>query len=143
VQVLQAKYYPNADLLNAGPKNGSSFTWQSIVVGIQTFKRGHIWRVGNGKSINIWKDFWIPGSPSRKIETPRGNVICTTINALINPGQWDEILINDLFHPLDVGLIMRITLSTHMQDDFVAWHKKFYFFGQVSLLCGVGASVWK
>jgi hypothetical protein len=33
-QVLRAKYYPEGDLLKARPKNGSSFTWQSIVDGI-------------------------------------------------------------------------------------------------------------
>jgi hypothetical protein len=49
-QVLRAKYYPSGDLLKAGPRAGSSFTWQSIVAGIQTFKRGCIWRVGNGES---------------------------------------------------------------------------------------------
>jgi hypothetical protein len=26
-KVLKAKYYPNEDILMAGPKNGSSFTW--------------------------------------------------------------------------------------------------------------------
>jgi hypothetical protein len=68
-QVLRAKYYPTGDLLNAGPKGGSSFTWQNIMKGIQTFRRCHIWRVGNGQSINIWKDHWIPGNLSRKIDT--------------------------------------------------------------------------
>jgi hypothetical protein len=37
--VLRAKYYQNGDLLNADPKSGSSFTWQGIAAGIQTFKR--------------------------------------------------------------------------------------------------------
>ena len=41
-KVLRAKYYPHGNLLLAGQKNGSSFTWQSLVAGLQTFKRGHI-----------------------------------------------------------------------------------------------------
>ena len=68
-QVLRAKYYPHGNLLKAGPKGGSSFTWQSIVAGLATFKRGCIWRVGSGNQINIWEDHWIPKSPPRKIET--------------------------------------------------------------------------
>jgi hypothetical protein len=44
--VLRSKYYPHRDILKAGPKNGSSFTWQSIFAGIATFKRGYIWRIG-------------------------------------------------------------------------------------------------
>ena len=31
-RILKAKYFPNSDLLLAGPKKGSSFTWQSIFV---------------------------------------------------------------------------------------------------------------
>uniref|UniRef100_A0A453SQJ4 Reverse transcriptase domain-containing protein n=1 Tax=Aegilops tauschii subsp. strangulata TaxID=200361 RepID=A0A453SQJ4_AEGTS len=53
VCVLSAKYYPNGDILSAGPKKGSSYTWQSIVSGMQTFKRGCIWRVGMGSKIDI------------------------------------------------------------------------------------------
>jgi hypothetical protein len=37
-RVLQAKYYPDGNILKAGPKASSSFTWQSIVAGITTFK---------------------------------------------------------------------------------------------------------
>lgn len=33
-RVLRAKYYPDGKLLNAKPKNGSSFTWQSILAGL-------------------------------------------------------------------------------------------------------------
>lgn len=64
-QVLRAKYYPDGNLLNACPKKGSTFTWQSIVAGLQTFKRSHIWRVGIGTQINIWNDHWMSESHSR------------------------------------------------------------------------------
>jgi hypothetical protein len=51
---LRVKYYPHGDVLKPGPKARSSFTWRSIVAGIATFKRGHIWRVGTGDKINIY-----------------------------------------------------------------------------------------
>jgi hypothetical protein len=124
-QVLKAKYYTTGDLLNAGPKSGSSFTWQSIVSGIQTFKRGHIGRVGNGRSINIWKDHRIPGNVSRKIDTVRGQNLLRTIEELINPatGLWDEELVRDTFHPFEAQKILEIPISPNLEDDFVAWHK--------------------
>jgi hypothetical protein len=68
-QVFRAKYYPNGNLLNAGPKKGSSFTWQSIISGLQTFRRCHIRRVGSGQKIDVWNDHWVSGMPSRKIDT--------------------------------------------------------------------------
>jgi hypothetical protein len=123
--ILQAKYYPDGNLLAAGPKKGSSFTWQSIVCGIQTFKRGHIWRVGNGRRINIWRDHWVPGSVTRKIETARGNCLLRTVDDLIDPvsGLWDEQLLSEIFNPLDVRRILQIPISQELGEDFVAWHK--------------------
>jgi hypothetical protein len=59
-RVLRSKYYPDGKILEAKLKKGSSFTWQSIMAGLHTFKKGAIWRVGDGKQINIWEDTWIP-----------------------------------------------------------------------------------
>ena len=47
-RVLRAKYYPDGRLLQAQLKSGSSFTWQSVLAGLECFKRGYIWRVGDG-----------------------------------------------------------------------------------------------
>jgi hypothetical protein len=123
--VLRAKYYPDGNILNAGPKKGSSFTWQSIISGLQTFKRGHIWRVGNGRSIDIWKDHWVPGSMTRKIETARGRNLLRTVDELIDPttGQWDVQTLTDTFNPIEVQWILQIPVSQNLEEDFVAWHK--------------------
>jgi hypothetical protein len=122
-RVLRAKYYPHGDILKAGPKAGSSYTWQSIVVGLSTFKRGYIWRVGNGEIINIWTDPWIPSSPDRKVISARGGALLTKVSYLIDPitGQWDATLLSDLFNPVDTGRILQIPINNQGFDDFVAW----------------------
>jgi hypothetical protein len=121
-RVLGAKYYPNGDILRAGPKAGSSFTLQSILSSLTTFKRGFIWRVGDGDSINIWTDPWIPSSPSWKIQTRRGSILLTKVSQLIDPnGQWDEVLIRSLFTSLDANRILEIPLNTQGFSDFIAW----------------------
>ena len=38
-RVLRARYYPDGKLLNAKLKSGSSYTWQSILAGLECFKR--------------------------------------------------------------------------------------------------------
>jgi hypothetical protein len=100
-KVLGAKYYPQGDILKAGPKAGCSFTWKSILAGLATFKRGYIWRVGDGESVNIWNDPWIPTSPNRKVVTPRGMVLLTKVNQLLDPisRQWDEELVSSILIP--------------------------------------------
>jgi hypothetical protein len=122
-QVLRAKYFPQGDILKAGPKAGSSFTWQSILAGLVVVKRGHIWRVGNGESINIWQDPWIPSSPSRKIISSRGNAVITKVSELLDPytGGWDVALLSNLFSPVDVGRILQIPVNYQAFDDFLAW----------------------
>jgi hypothetical protein len=123
-RVLRAKYYPDGDLLKAGPKARSSFTWQSIMAGLPTLKRGIIWRVGNGESINIWTDPWIPTSVDRKVITPRASTIFTKVSELICPfsGGWDEQLLESIFYSVDVNRIMQIPLNNQGFEDFIAWH---------------------
>jgi hypothetical protein len=110
------------DILKAGPKAGSSFTWQSIMAGLATFKRGYIWRIGTGDNVDIFQDPWIPSSPDRRVLTPRGQDNLRKVNELIDPltGIWDEGLLRHYFLPIDVNRILQIPLNTHGFDDFVA-----------------------
>jgi hypothetical protein len=108
--VLRTKYYPHGDLLKAGPKKGSSFTWQSIVVGLQTFKLAHIWRVGSGSRINIWEDQWIANSPTTKVMTHQCEIVYMTVDELINPytNRWYEELFQGLFIQVGAERTFRI-----------------------------------
>jgi len=80
----------------------TSYTWQSIIAGLECFRKGCVWRVGDGEQINIWTDNWLPSSQDLKIQTPRGNNLVTSVSELINPvtGTWDADLIKSL---LDSG----------------------------------------
>ncbi|KAG2540904.1 hypothetical protein PVAP13_9NG588514 [Panicum virgatum] len=123
-RVLKAKYYPDGKLLQAKLKSGSSFTWQSILAGLECFKRGYIWRVGDDTQINIWEDRWIPGSHNLKVLTPRGNIVISTVDELINPidGRWDEEMIRSLFWPVDVHRILQIPIYDG-REDLIAWNQ--------------------
>jgi hypothetical protein len=122
-KVLRAKYYSDGNILKAGPKYGSSFTWQSILAGVATFKRGFIRRVGNGEDINIWSDPWIPRSPDFKVTSLRGNAVYTKVSELINPvtETWDTQLLSELLNDVDVGRVLQIPLNNRGFDDFIAW----------------------
>jgi len=122
-RVLRAKYYLDGRLLQAKLKSGSSFTWQSVLAGLECFKRGYIWRVKDGTQINIWNNNWIPGSHNLKVLTPRGNIVISTVDELINPidGRWDEALIRSLFWSVDVHRILQIPIYSG-REDLIAWH---------------------
>lgn len=90
-QVLGAKYFPDENCLNAVAISNMSYTWRSILKGIDLLKKGLIWRVGDGSPINMWHDPWIPGE-TRLPATPKGTNLLTKVSELINPviGLWDE-----------------------------------------------------
>jgi hypothetical protein len=73
-----------------------------LMAWMETFKRGYIWRVGNGASIDVWSDPWLPNSPTRKVFTPRGRIVISKVEELINPstGSWGIQLLEEIFTPV-------------------------------------------
>ena len=106
-KVLRAKYYPDGDLLSVTEKPGISYSWRSIVHGVQALKKGLIWRVGDGSQIDIWLDPWIPDGVTRRPITPKGHTLLRRVSELIDPasGEWDSQLIKDVFWEEDVRRI--------------------------------------
>lgn len=39
----------------------AAYTWREIWETKTVLEDGCCWRVSDGKSINIWEDYWIPG----------------------------------------------------------------------------------
>jgi hypothetical protein len=98
-QVLKAKYFPGKSVLEATAKRGISYTWRSILKGVQLLEEGIIWRIGDGALVNIWNDPWIPRNNTRRVVTPRGGSILCKVADLIDPitCSWDEQLVKDTF----------------------------------------------
>lgn len=55
-QILKAKYFPDSKVLKAKPKEGTSYTWRSILKGTQLLRQGVVWRIGDGSKVQIWSD---------------------------------------------------------------------------------------
>ena len=56
------------------------------------------------------------------VQTPKGQMLLQTISDLIDPAtrSWDEVLIRDVFNPIDMERILWIPLGEHLNEDFVA-----------------------
>lgn len=122
-QILGAKYFPNSDILSATTCYNVSYTWRSILKGLEVLKRGIIWRVGDGRRIRIREDPWLPREWTRRPITPRRNNLLWRVDELIDQDQgiWDEHLVRDIFWPQDAELILAIPVHVDM-EDVVAWH---------------------
>jgi hypothetical protein len=121
-RVLKAKYFSDCSILDAQPNSGMSYSWRSILKGVQLLKDGVVWRVGDGTDIKIWNDPWLPREGATKPITQRRNCLLTKVCELIDPstGQWDETLIRTIFCEFDASTILAIPICEDF-EDFVAW----------------------
>jgi hypothetical protein len=103
-QTLKAKYHPKDSFINAKKGNStSSYTWQSIQKASWILKRGGQWNVGNGESINIWKDCWLPRQQGYKVWTQQGVAGQNWVKDLLIPEirWWNVQLIQNIFLPFE------------------------------------------
>jgi hypothetical protein len=91
--------------------------------GIHLMKEGMVWRVGDGRGLNIWNDPWLQRDLCRKPITPRGSNLVTDVDELINPvtRDWDVEMVKDLFWEEDQQVILAI-LVFEGRDNLLAWH---------------------
>ena len=68
-RVFKAKYFPNGSVFEAKVALGS-YAWRSILKARGLIQRGMLWRVGDGRNINIYADRWLPNEGSAKIISP-------------------------------------------------------------------------
>ena len=67
---FKAKYFPRCSFSEADDAPNSSFVWKSILAAQDILKRGCCWRVGDGSTIRVIKDKWIPNYPGNKVLHP-------------------------------------------------------------------------
>ena len=90
-RVFQARFFPNCSILDAKDSNTGSYAWKSILGARDVIRKGMVWRIGNGQSVRIKEDKWLPVKPSRVILSPLPSVMAETkVSSLINPelGVW-------------------------------------------------------
>lgn len=122
-RVLKAKYYPNGSIVDTSFGGNASPGWQAIEHGLELVKKGIIWRIGNGRSVRVWQDPWLPRDLSRRPITPKNNCrIKWVADLMLDNGMWDANKINQIFLPVDVEIILKLRTSSRDEEDFIAWH---------------------
>ncbi|KAL5549525.1 hypothetical protein UlMin_004756 [Ulmus minor] len=86
-------------------------------------KLGACYLVGDGGSIDPWKDPWVPNIPSfkpRMITSPSASNVRVK-DFIIQLGLWDINKLNDHFVPEDVRKIIQIVLPSRPKPDKWIW----------------------
>ena len=61
-RVFKSKYFPHYSLVEAADTQDGSYAWKNILIGREVLKEGIRWRVGDGTSIRVWSDPWLPSN---------------------------------------------------------------------------------
>ena len=87
-------------------------------------KSGHCWIVGNGCSIRVQGDRWIPNHPTNKImHPPNDDVEDWVVSDLIDHDlhAWRTDVVMALFHSEDADAICKIPLSRRYVSYSIIW----------------------
>ena len=108
-RVFKACYFPNCDFIHAKVGCNPSFAWRSIMAAQSIVCNGVRWQVGNGRSIQIWQDRWLPTPSTYKVISPPSLLGAEAwVSELINPEMcsWNSELIRDVFLPHEAKVIL-------------------------------------
>lgn len=110
-KVLKVRYFPHSGLLDLKTMGGALWIWKSLHSSIPLLRCGLRKQVGDGKTINIWDDAWLPGKDCGKINSqkPQGCLV-NWVSDLISSHKWNNDFLMSLFSPVDVQRIQQIPL---------------------------------
>lgn len=123
-RTLKSKYYPNASIWEAKLGHNPSFSWRNMWGARFILEKGTRWRIGDGRTVQIWKDAWLGEGTGKIISPPSLLAPNATVSALVDPDHknWKIGLLGTLFQPMDVDRILQIPLSASMVKDKRLWN---------------------
>jgi hypothetical protein len=121
-KVLKGKYFHDRDFVTARRKRNSSHIWNAILYGREALSKGLIKRIGDGSSIRVWEDPWIPGNYSRKPLVRKDSAEVIMVSELIDAESpsWIDEKLQANFELVDIAAIRAIPISNFSEDDW-AW----------------------
>ncbi|XP_057248290.1 uncharacterized mitochondrial protein AtMg00310-like [Beta vulgaris subsp. vulgaris] len=121
-RVMNAKYYPHGDIFQARLGYSNSYSWSSIWSAKSLVKEGLIWKVGDGKSINLWHDPWLSDEDGRFVLSNRVAGLKLVGDLIDNDRkEWKTDVIENLFEERDQKCILAIPLSSRCLQDELTW----------------------
>ena len=125
IRALYSKYKVKEDWLRQEPRKNASSLWKAIENLKGLIRKGACFRVGNGKSIDVWKDPWVPwieGFIPTSRDTNSINSPLLVANLIDSANMcWKIEVVAVLFDLTFAKAISRIILPTIPQQDQLIW----------------------
>ena len=102
----------------------ASYAWCSIICGREVIKKGAIWRIRDGKSVDIWANSWLPRKYSPRVlslqpEALIGAKVCSLIDK--EQRQWKTEVLENMLLRFDVEIIQAIPLCRTNLSSVLMW----------------------
>jgi hypothetical protein len=103
-RVLKEKYFSDSTFLSATMGSRPSYMWRSIWNARPLLKEGLMWRIGDGASVKIWGDKWIPNTSSHQLTVPTIPPLAESKVQMLmlidrDSNWWNIPLLEQLFPP--------------------------------------------
>ncbi|XP_073315868.1 uncharacterized mitochondrial protein AtMg00310-like [Primulina huaijiensis] len=119
--VLKARYFKHVDVMSASMENNPSYIWRSLMWIRSMLDEGLCWRVGNGTSITIFQDKWVPKFRSHVVNHGAPELNQLTVSNLIKDGKWDDQKVGEIVLPYVADVVLSIPLPHIPQPDSMFW----------------------
>ncbi|KAL0003137.1 hypothetical protein SO802_016918 [Lithocarpus litseifolius] len=125
-KVLKAKYFAKSSFMEAQVGKNSSYIWRSLLAARPMVQEGARWCVGDGRSIKIWDDKWLPFTESGRVVSPRPSPEANDkVDGLIvrDRAEWNVERVRSLFLPHEAEAVLSIPISPMNPRDSQVWAK--------------------
>ncbi|KAL3820633.1 hypothetical protein ACJIZ3_006538 [Penstemon smallii] len=122
---MKAKYFRTCGLLDATLGSRPSLTWRGIWSSLDTLAAGLRWRIGNGRTVKIWGDNWLPRSGAFRVSSPWNTLPRdATVSFLIDDdlNTWNRELVETIFWEEEAKTILSIPIGNRSSNDKLLWH---------------------
>jgi len=123
-RILKEKYFPKSSFLSSVLGKRPSLIWRSFMAAKDLLSSGIIWRVGDGKSINVWGENWLPNCRSLifqpELPLPREAKVSDLID--FSGKGWNGGLIDKCFPSYVANIIKNIPLCPLFPPDKIIWN---------------------
>lgn len=98
--------------------------WRSILATRKVIERGSRWCIGNGESVQIWKDRWIPNPDSCRVISQVGaHSGLERVSSLLDTERrgWNVARVRNTFLPHEDEMVLSIPISAGLPADSIVW----------------------
>ncbi|GAA0168567.1 hypothetical protein LIER_23254 [Lithospermum erythrorhizon] len=119
-KVLKGKYFRQSTFLRAKLWANPSFGWRSLLEGHKVLSKGIRWRVGDGRSINMWTEPWVPRNTDFFLRGEQGDKP-RWVSELMQGGVWNKREVERVVEGDDVRRILSIPINQRGLHDRPIW----------------------